>query len=167
MRGFVAWMMLVVMLMAGCGLRPDETKSAQKSAKTAEQIFQTDKEVSAQSYLDKAINFLKEGKIVDAIQHFDEAIKNDPLNVSAYLLLGQTYIHLNEFDRAADSFKAALNVAPDQGEIYYMLAITNGLRGRKDLAVTNAEKALLLFSQDKDGENFKRALALLQGLSQE
>lgn len=151
-------MCLIVMLFIGCGLRsePKEVKS-----QPVEQVQQE------KNFFALAVILIKQGKPAAGIQALDQVIKQDSGNIQAYLLLGQTYTKLNNFDMAVSSFRAALRVAPDRGEIYYMLAITNGLRGRKDLAVSNAEKALLLFQQDKDGGNFKRALILLQGLSQE
>jgi len=156
-------MILVIgALAAGCGLKseaPQEKSTAvQKSVKSAG---------AENNYLTLAVALLKKGEVGPAIQALDEAIKQDRNNVQAYVLLGQTYMHANQYDRAVDSFLAGLAVEPDQGEIYYMLAIANGLRGRKDLAVNNAEKALLLFQKDRDGENFKKALVLLQGLSQQ
>jgi len=158
MRRIMA-VVLVGMLLCGCGLRPEAKPQEKQKVKQASQA-ETD-------FMEVAVALLKKGEALAAIHAFDEAIKRDPGNVQAYVLLGQTYMHMNQIDQAVDSFRAALRYAPDQGEIYYMLALTNGLRGRKDLAVSNAEKALLLFQKDKDGENFKRALVLLQGLSQE
>lgn len=151
-------MCLIAMLFVGCGLRsePKEVESQQVEPVQQEKNF-----------FALAVILIKQEKVVAGIQALDQAIKQDPENIQAYLLLGQTYTKLNNFDMAVSSFRAALRVAPDQGEIYYMLAITNGLRGRKDLAISNAEKALLLFQQDRDGGNFKRALVLFQGLSQE
>ncbi len=148
---------LAGILLVGCGLRSEPKQEQKKQVKPQQEI----------DFLQLGISLIKKGEIGPAVQALDQAVKNDPGNIQPYILLGQTYMHLNEFDRAIDSFLAALRVAPDQGEIYYMLAIANGLRGRKDLALSNAEKALLLFQKDKDGENFKRALVLFQGLSQE
>lgn len=151
-------LILAVVLLCGCGLRSEPKKQAQQSTK---QVQQED------DFLKIALNLIKQGNALAGIQALDQAIKQDSDNIQAYILLGQTYLHMNNFDSAVDAFRAALRVDPNQGEIYYTLAIVNGLRGRKDLAVTNAEKALLLFQKDQDGDNFKRALVLLQGLSQE
>lgn len=155
---------VIMALVCGCGLRSEPETKEKKQVALPVQDRPT---VSKQDGLQIAAQLIREGKVTDAIRFLDQAIMEDPANVQAYILLGQTYMHLNEFDRSVDSFRAALRVAPDMGEIYYMLAIVNGLRGRKDLAVTNAEKALLLFQKDQDDNNFKRALVLLQGLSQE
>lgn len=152
---------LTGLLLCGCGLQTEPEQPKEQVSVVPE------KDQGAQAAVDRAVALIQKGDIVEGIQALDAAIMQEPSNLQAYILLGQTYMHLNNFDKAVDSFRAALKIAPDQGEIYYMLAISNGLRGRKDLAVTNAEKALLLFQRDQDGENFKRALVLLQGLSQE
>jgi len=155
-------MVLVIGALAtGCGLKSETPQEKQTG------VQQSVQQAAENNYLTLAVALLKKGEVSPAIQALDEAIKQDRNNVQAYVLLGQTYMHTSQYDRAVDSFLAALAVNPDQGEIYYMLAIANGLRGRKDLAVNNAEKALLLFQQDRDGENFKKALVLLQGLSQQ
>ncbi|MEW5895382.1 MAG: tetratricopeptide repeat protein [Candidatus Omnitrophota bacterium] len=157
--------LLVALLLTGCGLRsetqPVENKEVKKAPEAQSQT------PAGTDFIQAGIELIKKGDVINGIHAFDEAIKQNPTNLQPYILLGQTYMHANQFDQAVDSFLAALRIAPDHGEIYYMLAIANGLRGRKDLAVNNAEKALLLFQKDKDGENFKKALVLLQGLSQE
>jgi len=152
---------LMVGLLCGCGLRSEDVKQEKQ---TSEKTLQSE---AAKNFAPIAAALIKQGKVVEAVKLLEQVVSQDPSNVQAYMLLGQIYMHLNEFDLSVDSYNAALAVAPDQGEIYYMLAIVNGLRGRKDLAVSNAEKALLLFQQEKDADKFKRALVLLQGLSQE
>jgi tetratricopeptide (TPR) repeat protein len=117
-------------------------------------------------HIQEGIQHLQQANTVEAIKSFDEAIKNNPTDPSGYIILGETYMRLQEYNRAVDSLNAASRVAPDKGEIFYLLAINYGLLGKRDLAKENAQKSVEKFRLAKDEENFLRSLALLQGLMQ-
>ena len=109
---------------------------------------------------------LKKGDAVTAIKEFDEAIKLNPKDPGGYMVLGQTYMRLKNYQGAIDAFSAASRVAPDQAEIYYLLAVNHGINGDKQAAMQNAEKSIELFKQHKDEQGIKKAIVLWQGLSQ-
>ncbi|MFP4473795.1 MAG: tetratricopeptide repeat protein [Candidatus Omnitrophota bacterium] len=157
----IAILALTVCVLAGCG-QPEPKQAEKTPAVSPDQ----GREVS-DGHIQTAVGYLQEAQVAEAIAEFDKAIRSDPSNVQAYLLLAQVYMRMNEFDRAVDTYLAAQRVEPDSGEIYYLLAIANGLRGQKDLAVQNAEKSLMIFQKEQNQENFRRALALLQGLAEE
>jgi len=156
------------MVLCGCGLQ-QEPQSKTSQTDTAGAVTSVEP-VAAQAQgnlVDQAIALLKETRVLEAIQVLDMAIMQDPSNLQAYALLGQTYMRIGNYDKAVDTLRAAVNVAPDQGDLYYMLALTNRLRGRSDLALDDVQKALTLFQKEENEEKFKMALALLQELSQQ
>jgi tetratricopeptide (TPR) repeat protein len=140
-------------LVAGCGKNPadSQTEMAQPPAQ--------------EDFLQKGVQSLTNGDVVTAIKSFDDAIKQNPVDPKPYMILGQTYMHLKEYNRAIDTYSAALRVSPDKGMVYYLLAINYGLAGKFDMAKKNAEASIEIFRQNKDEQNFLRAVSLLQGLS--
>ncbi|MCK5581869.1 MAG: tetratricopeptide repeat protein [Candidatus Omnitrophica bacterium] len=155
MRKKIFFILVLGVMVSGCG------KPAPEKAEKAEVT-----QAGAQEVFDQGMMFLQQGNAAAAIHSFDEAIKRNPLDPRAYLILGQTYMRMQEYNRAIDTYTAALRAAPDQGEIYYLLAVNHGLAGNTEEAKVNAERSALLFQKSKDAENFKKALVLIQGLAQ-
>ena len=153
------------LLVAGCGLGPDTSEA--DSASVGQRNQQVSQPQEMRPMVARAVNLIQSGDIGGGLRALDEAIMADPRDIQAYTLLGQAYLHLNQLDRAFDTFGAGLRVDPDHGELHYMVAIVNGLNGRRDLAIESAERALAIFQQERDEDNFRRTLGLLQGLSQE
>lgn len=143
---------LLALFICGCGSGPS------KEEKQAAGGF------LKRDYFGEGVRQLKQGNPLAAIKSLNLAIRQSPLESKSYLLLGETYMRLKQYDRAADTFLAASRVAPNEGEIYYLLAVNYGLSGDLNLAQLNARKSVLLFQQEKDEKNFKKSLALLQGL---
>ncbi len=174
MKRIVA-ILLVGMMAGGCGLKTDDATDKAAAVKKTQTIAPRNERMAAASpapasqdpLITLAASFITKGDILSGIKVLDEAIRTNPRNIPAYVLLGQTYMHVNQLDRAVDTFNAAVTIDPSQGEIFYMLAIANGLRGRRDLAAQDAEKALLIFQKNQEEDGFRRALVLLQGLSEE
>lgn len=159
-------MLGVAVLIAGCGSKP-EGQASSNAAPTAQAASQmaADKFIPEQKFLALGIQDLRRGKPVEAIRSFDAAIKQNPRDPNAYLVLGETYMHLKNYDRAIDTLSAATRIAPEKGEFYYFLALNYELKGDKDQAKVNAQKSFELFRLHQDEENLKKSLALLRELS--
>ncbi len=151
-----------VFVLTGCMNQNPQPPQTTEQQQTAEGKAQ-----QSEGYLTEAVKHLQDANPADAIKNLAMAIQSNPEDLQAYMVLGQTYMHLNDFENASKTYAAALRVAPDQGEIYYLSAIANGLQGKKEQAIENAEKSLLIFQKERNEENFRRALILLQGLAQE
>ncbi len=150
----VAIVMLMAGLVAGCG---SPQSGAKKTSKAAQEMAQN-------KFLNEGILHLQKADTGKAVKSFDMAIKQNPTDPRGYIILGQTYMRMNDYDRAIDSLSAASYVAPDQGEVFYLLAINHRLAGNSTLAKQSAQKSIDLFRQKQDAENFKRSLALLKSL---
>jgi len=149
-----------MMILIGCGAPPSETSSAPSSpGKTAPTSPEAD-------HLNVGIDALQKGDVRVAIQQFDAAIKSNPAALEGYLILGETYMRLNEYARAVDTYIAATRVAPEQGELYYLLALNYGLMGDKTSSLTNIQKSIEIFRNNQDEANFIKSMAFLQGLIQ-
>lgn len=142
---------LAAVMVAGCG-------GEQKN--TGYQGAVTDKK----DFIGLGMKYLEEGEAVKAIQSFDMAIRQDPRNPENYMVLGQVYLKLKQFPQAIDTFTAASEVAPNNGDILYFLALSRALDGRKEKAIEAAQASVNLFVKNRNEEGFKKAAALLQGL---
>ncbi len=143
-----------MLLITGCG-KPAQTGAPDSAGESPEA-----------KYINEAVAFLQNRQPTEAILSLEKAIRTNPKELQSYMLMGQTYMHMNDFVNATETYRAALRVAPDRGELYYLLAMTYAFQGNKPEAINNAEKSLLIFQKERDEENFKRALSMLQGLSQ-
>jgi Flp pilus assembly protein TadD len=145
--------LVLVIFIIGCGSR------TQAEGKEAASL------VPQKKFLNDGIRNLQEGNALEAVKSFAEAIRQDPKDTRSYFLLGETYMHLKQYERATDIFLAASRVAPGEGQIYYLLAVNYALSGDLDLAQVNAKKSIVLFQQERDQKNLKKSLVLLQGLT--
>jgi len=116
-------------------------------------------------YVSEGMKFLNEADIPRAIRSFDMAIKQDPTNVDNYLVLGQVYMRLKQYDRAVDTLSAATRVSPENGEVYYLLATSKALDGRMEGAIESAQRSVEIYMQNRDEDRFKKAVVLLKSLS--
>ena len=154
-RILIGWM--AVLLICGCGT-PPKTETTKSSGGQEVAVL------SDEDYVQEGIEHLQDAEVTEAIKSFDQAIKQDPLEPEPYLVLSQTYMRLKQYDRAIDTLEAAERVAPNRGDIQYLLAINYGITGQEDMAKQSAKKSIELFRQDQDEENFMKAVALLQGM---
>ncbi len=159
-----ALLVLVVMaIFAGCG---EAKKMDGAKAVSVEEKISTSS-VGANPLIASGLANLQKGDVKAAIKSFDDAIRENPKDVQGYIILGQTYMHLKDYNRAVDTFIVATRVDPENGQAHYLLATNLGLAGNYTLARAQAEKSVEIFRKNRDGNNFKRAVALLQGLPQD
>ena len=155
MKKHVGLMMSCLIFAVGCGGQKPQAK--QQEFKGTE---------VSRDYIAQGMKFLGEADIQRAIHSFDQAIEADPKNADNYLVLGQVYLRLKQYGRAADTFLGATRVAPNNGEAYYLLATSLALNdpGNRQPAIEAAQKGVEVFMQQKDEERFKRTLVLLRSL---
>ncbi len=159
-RTFV--LMVAAVILAGCG---QAEKPQQQKMTTPPQTVRSQSDLE-RDFVQEGMQHLKKADPGAAIKSFDQAIKQDPADPDNYLILGETYMRLRDYPRAIDSFSAALRVAPNRGDIYYLLAVNQGLMGYDDMAVESAQRSVEIFQEQRDRDNFLRSVALLQGLIQ-
>lgn len=156
--------MVIVAVFAGCGEAKKVDNVQSGSEMKAKKMMAQQSSQSPREEIAAGMQFLRDGDLKMAIKSFDEAIRENPRNVEGYLILGQTYMHLKDYNRAIDTFIVATRVAPDNGQAHYLLATNLGLAGNYPMARLQAQKCVEIFRKNKDEENFKRSVALLQGL---
>lgn len=105
--------------------------------------------VTARPYFDRALTLRPNGSeaLVDigyildlrsdwkgAIIYYNRAIAADPLRPEAYIDLGYDYNEHRLFAQAEAAYLKGISVAPDEGRLHYMLAVTYNLQGKIPLA---------------------------------
>ena len=85
---------------------------------------------------------LEQGNYADAIDHYLEALKNDPesentyeLLADAYIGLGDEYLETGEYEKAEEAFQNAIDNDPDQPDAYEGLADAYIGQGDKEKAI--------------------------------
>ncbi len=119
--------------------------------------------------LEQAQNYLEKGESDKLVSNLKEAIAKDPENPSNanyYLLIGQSYEHMNKLDTAVYYYKKATEIKNDFYDAYYSIGaiyVNQGADLQKeaaDLPLDETEKYNALQSQATD--YFKKALPWLE-----
>ena len=120
-------------------------------------------------YLKEGFDYMKQADMQSAITSFDEAIRQNPTNTKAYIVLGEMYIRMKDYDRAIDTFGAASLMAPNEGEIFYLLAVSHQLAGPKHAteALQSAQKSLTVFKKKNDEKSYAKSLVLIKQIVDE
>jgi len=87
-------------------------------------------------------NLFRQGKFVEAITEFQNALQQDPKYLPAQLNLAYAYERLNRFDEAIQQYRAALTLAPDNFFARNNLGVLYDKKGRYDEAIAELENAL-------------------------
>ena len=114
--------------------------------------------------VNQAEESLKDGDFTGAINTLKAAVKIDPKNADAYFLFARTLMHLENYDQAINYFNAVIQLDPDNGDAHLLLGGCYDMTGNKEKAIQEVEESVNIFREERDGENFKRAMAVLQGL---
>ncbi len=165
MKKIFIGVMTMSLFLVGCGSHEDATGvETQSESKQVASTVSPDSAIGAQQLIEQGKKHLNERDVPLAIKNFHDAIVENPRGEEAYLILGQTYMELQSYDRAIETLSALTKVDPGNGKAYYLLAVANGMGGHKELAKKNAQMSVEIFQGKKDQENFLKSLALLQGL---
>jgi len=168
MRKYVLLTVLSIFVLA-CGRTDQSQQPSEPTVDTAAQ---------AKEFINEGMEYLNQQDVVNAIGSFDNAIKADPQNPENYMVLGQVYLRLRNYDKAVDTFNAGTRVGPNYGELFYFLGAANAVRFHmaentqtaefyKNEGIIAAKRSVEIFVQEQDEEKFKRALALLKSLEED
>src|SRR5277367_3976844 len=112
----------------------------------------------------KSLNDLQNKDLKSTIIDLETSIKINPSEPTAYLLLGQILLKVQEYDHAADFLDMAAKTFPDDGTVFYMLSIANKMSGKKLPAVLAARHSVEIFQAQQDRDNMLKSAALLHEL---
>lgn len=153
MKRRILVLMLAIPFFAGCGSNKKEAKFQGVERKN--------------NYVVEAKKFLKEKNVVDAVQILNVGIRHNSANPDNYIFLGQIYLSMRDYPRSVNVMQNAIKFCPENGRLYYLLALGARLGGNKQLAVEAAKKSAEVSMKEKNAERLKMSLAMVRSLLEE
>lgn len=148
---------MVILMFAGC--QPKEAADNQQAPDMAQ------RQEASRKLTVEAVVLLNQKNYQGSVTALDSAIKFDPTNQEAYMILGQMLIKSGEYVRASDFLDNAAKNFPDNGIIYYMLGIAFKMDGKKLPAMLAARRSMEIFKNANDQENLKMASVLMEEIN--
>lgn len=74
-------------------------------------------------------------QLVEAIEHYNEAIRLDPRNAKAYYNLGNAFLAQSKLEEAAAGYRTAISIKPDYAKALGNLAVVLSQQGKLDEAI--------------------------------
>ena len=99
---------------------------------------------AAKQHFNAGFELQDQGRLTEAIQDYDEAIRLDPQFTHAYNNRGIAYDDLGQFQRAIQDFDEAIRIDPQFAEAYANRAIAYTLLGNDAEAKLDIERAVEL-----------------------
>ena len=106
-------------------------------------------------------SLLRDGRLDEAIAHFDKTLEANPGYVKAHINLGQAFLQKNLPDRAIAHYQQALDAMPLNAQAHYNLAVALEQKGQAQEAITHYRQALEADPALLDAR-YNLGLALLQ-----
>jgi Flp pilus assembly protein TadD len=111
---------------------------------------------------------LKQGKVDEAIRHFEEVLKFRPDFVDSHKELGHTLMQQNKLEQAVRVYRKVLQIQPDEPIVLNALGIALGKQGKLDEAIECFNKVLLIEPDSAEAHNnLKYAQSLRDSLNKE
>jgi cytochrome c-type biogenesis protein CcmH/NrfG len=145
---------IVGLMLAGC----------QPSSPTGSSNSNNERQEAARRLFAQSIVLLQQKDLKGAVTSLEQSIKVDPSDPNPYLLLGQILLKANEFDNAVQFLDQTAKTFPNNGTVFYMLAIANRMDGKKLPAVLAARRSYEIFNAAGDAPNAQASAVLLQEL---
>ena len=113
----------------------------------------------AEVHTDVAIALVQNGRIDEAIEHFQKSLEINPDNAPIHYALGMALASRARTDEAIAHFEEALRLDPSLKEAHSDLGIALDRKGQKDEALEHFRKAVAIASDYVDGlRNLGKAL---------
>lgn len=132
---------------AAGGLTGCATPAAPKSEPTADMTTESDEPLArkrARTRLELAVSYFEQDKTQIALDEVKQSLAQDPAYAPALSLRGLIYMRLDNPRLAEDSFKQALQVQPDDGDVLHNLGWLQCQQARYTEALATFDRALAL-----------------------
>ena len=118
-----------------------ETKNLKVLSITDSLLKKDTLEKHAEPYYFKGVYFENIGNSIEAINQFNEAIRQDYYFLDAYMEKGQILYSQKKYEEAKKTFQLASTVSPTFADAYYWLGKTDEAFGDKNEAKLNYQRA--------------------------
>ncbi len=103
--------------------------------------------------------FLRQGRLEEAVLHFNRALKARPDSAQIHYNLGCALDRQGGFEGAIRHYRQAIEISPDYREAHNNLGVVLGMRGREEEAIVHYRQALRI-DPDYGEAHYNLALAL-------
>jgi tetratricopeptide (TPR) repeat protein len=100
------------------------------------------------AHLDLGEALVEQGRVDEAISHFQQALQIRPGYAETYYDLGNALLQQGQLEEAITQFQQALQIQPDYAEAHFNLGVALVRKGKVDEAITHFQKALQLKPDD-------------------
>jgi len=146
-------LILGAIFLVGC--TAEKQASAPALQETSEQLFQ------------KAMTFLAQNKIPEAVQSLEQAAEVSPEEINSYFALAQLYMRLKSYDNAIIICQKILQRDQKNPHVYLLIAGCYDLKGEPEKASELVKISMALFQEQNNMEGFKNAVEILKKLTPE
>lgn len=110
-----------------------------------------------------AVCLIEEGKINEAVYHYNEALRLKPDYADVYNNMGTIYGGFRQYQRAIENFDKAIALKPDYAKAYYNKGTAYNYLGQYEHAVESYSDAIRLNPEYIDAYHNRAAIYLKQG----
>ncbi len=114
--------------------------------------------------LNKGNTALANGKLADAATAYQDALRADPKNPSAFAGLAWTRLQQGSLDEAEATLNKSLTIDANNATAHYMLGVTYFRRDKTNEAMKAFEKSLALDAKNAKARHYLGIIATKQGL---
>ena len=100
--------------------------------------------------------------IKTALEYIDQLLHNFPKDFLGYYFKGVCFYALEGYETSVKYYLTSLKINPVFAKTYFNIGISYYMLQKKDLALINLGKALILFSKAKDEEKKLRCINALR-----
>lgn len=97
---------------------------------------------AAREYMNQGTVYSGQGKYEQALEYYDKAEHENPMDIEVYLAKGVAYANLDRYDEAQEQFEKALKINRASGITYYHLGSIAILKGDTVTGLENYNKAI-------------------------
>ncbi|MBF0490650.1 MAG: tetratricopeptide repeat protein [Candidatus Omnitrophica bacterium] len=150
-------MVCLGLMLAGCQQAPQDQVVGNNS----------ERQVAAKKLFAQGMMLLQQKDLKGAVASLQASIKVDPADPNPYLVLGQILLKAEQNEQAAEFLDQSAKNFPDNGTIFYMLAMANRMNGKNLPAVLAARRSYEIFNTTGDAESARNSAILLEELIKE
>ncbi|MGH7993642.1 MAG: tetratricopeptide repeat protein, partial [Limisphaerales bacterium] len=97
--------------------------------------------------------FYREGRVKEALEHYQKAVQIDPDVSEAQNNLGAALAAEGRFDEAIEAYRKAIQIRPDDANALNNLGMALAVRGQFDDAIEDYRKAIRIYPDDADTQD--------------
>ena len=105
---------------------------------------------------------ISQGSIKNALENVDQLLYNFPSDAYGYYYKGVCFFALEGYETSIKHYISAIKLNPAFAKAYFNMGISYFMLDKKDLALINIGKALILFSKTKEQEKRIRCINALR-----